>query len=120
MKIPAALSLVLGCTLFSAGLSAAVPLPTSASPDHPPIPTYNPAPKFPADLRKHALVAEVIVAVAVIVLNYRARWLYGWLVGLSVWCLIGYPFFTIIGIFALVALVAGRKQFLEKEDRATV
>ena len=65
MKIPAALSVVLGCLLFSPGRSAAESPPTAASRERPPIPTYNPAPKFPAELRKHALVAEVIVAFVV-------------------------------------------------------
>jgi hypothetical protein len=65
MKIPAALFLALGCILFSPGLFAAEPPPTAALRDRPPVPTYNPAPKFPVDLRKHALVAEVIVAFVV-------------------------------------------------------
>ena len=64
------------------------------------------------------IVGIGLLAIAVIVLNYRARWLYGWLVGLSVWCLIGYPYFTIVGIFALVALVLGWKQFSEKTKDA--
>ena len=65
MKIPTALSLVLGCLLISSGGSAAEPPPAAAGRDRPPIPTYDPAPKFPEELRKHALVAEVIVAFVV-------------------------------------------------------
>jgi hypothetical protein len=65
MKIPIALSLVLGCLWFSSGGSAAEPPAAAAGRDRPPIPTYDPAPKFPAELRKHALVAEVIVAFVV-------------------------------------------------------
>jgi hypothetical protein len=62
------------------------------------------------------IIGMGLLMVSVLSMRYRARWLFGWLIALSLWCLLGFPYLTVIGAIALVALIAGRDQFLKEKN----
>ncbi len=60
-----------------------------------------------------ALVGIFLIAISVFAYQYRAKWLFVWLVVLSVLHLFWWPYGTVLGVVALIALMVYRRQFLE-------